>query len=75
MSTHMTPDEEAEFKRRRKGRNTALALVLLPTWAGIRDQMAEAGGFGWAQVQEIGWALLLTLETERLKFAPGLKLP
>jgi CPA2 family monovalent cation:H+ antiporter-2 len=38
-----------------------LALVLLPTWAGIRDQMAEAGGFGWAQVQEIGWALLLTL--------------
>ncbi|MCF8508642.1 MAG: Kef family K(+) transporter [Hyphomonadaceae bacterium] len=38
-----------------------LALVLLPTWAGIRDQMAEAGGFGWAQFQEIGWALLLTL--------------
>ncbi len=38
-----------------------LALVLLPTWAGIRDQMADAGGFGWAQVQEIGWALLLTL--------------
>ncbi len=39
-----------------------LALVLLPTWAGIRDQMSEAaGGFGWAQVQEIGWALLLTL--------------
>lgn len=38
-----------------------LALVLLPTWAGIRDQMAEAGGFGWSQVQEIGWALLLTL--------------
>ena len=38
-----------------------LALVLLPTWAGIRDQMAEAGGFGWAQAQEIGWALLLTL--------------
>jgi len=38
-----------------------LALVLLPTWAGIRDQMAEAGGFGWAQVQEMGWALLLTL--------------
>lgn len=28
MSTHMTPDEEADFKRRRKGRNTALALVL-----------------------------------------------
>jgi CPA2 family monovalent cation:H+ antiporter-2 len=38
-----------------------LALVLLPTWAGIRDQMAEAGGFGLAQVQEIAWALLLTL--------------
>jgi len=38
-----------------------LALVLLPTWAGIRDQMADAGSFGWAQVQEIGWALLLTL--------------
>ena len=38
-----------------------LALVLLPTWAGIRDQMADAGAFGWAQVQEIGWALLLTL--------------
>ena len=38
-----------------------LALVSLPTWAGIRDQMAEAGGFGWAQAQEIAWALLLTL--------------
>lgn len=38
-----------------------LALVLLPTWAGIREQMAEAGGFGWAQVQEIAIALLLTL--------------
>ena len=25
----MTPEEEIEFKRRRKGRNTALALVLL----------------------------------------------
>ncbi len=25
----MTPQEEIEFKRRRKGRNTALALVLL----------------------------------------------
>lgn len=23
-----------------------LALVLLPAWAGIRDQMAETGGFG-----------------------------
>ncbi len=38
-----------------------LALVLLPTWAGIREQMAEAGGFGWPQVQEIAIALLLTL--------------
>jgi hypothetical protein len=25
----MTPEEEAEFKRRRRGRNVALALVLL----------------------------------------------
>jgi hypothetical protein len=25
----MTPDEEIEFKRRRKGRNIALGLVLL----------------------------------------------
>ncbi len=25
----MTPQEEIDFKRRRKGRNTALALVLL----------------------------------------------
>ena len=25
----MTPEEEIEFKRRRKGRNTALGLVLL----------------------------------------------
>lgn len=25
----MTPEEETEFKRRRKGRNTALALVLV----------------------------------------------
>ena len=25
----MTPEEEAEFKRRRRGRNIALALVLL----------------------------------------------
>ncbi|RYZ01197.1 MAG: Kef family K(+) transporter [Alphaproteobacteria bacterium] len=38
-----------------------LALVLLPTWAGIREQMAEAGGFTWAQAQEIAVALLLTL--------------
>jgi hypothetical protein len=29
MTPPMTPDEETEFKRRRKGRNTALALVLL----------------------------------------------
>ncbi|RYD93422.1 MAG: Kef family K(+) transporter [Sphingomonadales bacterium] len=35
-----------------------LALVLLPTWAGIR---AEVGGFTWAQAQEIVLALLLTL--------------
>jgi monovalent cation:H+ antiporter-2, CPA2 family len=38
-----------------------LALVLLPTWAGIREQMADAGGFTWAQAQEIAVALLLTL--------------
>ncbi|MBK8838882.1 MAG: Kef family K(+) transporter [Hyphomonadaceae bacterium] len=38
-----------------------LALVLLPTWAGIREQMAEAGGFTWAQAQEITIAVLLTL--------------
>jgi CPA2 family monovalent cation:H+ antiporter-2 len=38
-----------------------LALVLLPTWAGIREQMAEAGGFTWAQAQEIAIAVLLTL--------------
>jgi CPA2 family monovalent cation:H+ antiporter-2 len=39
-----------------------LALVLLPTWASIRDQMAEAGGgFGWDQAQQVGIALLLTL--------------
>ena len=25
----MTPEEQSEFKRRRKGRNTALGLVLL----------------------------------------------
>jgi hypothetical protein len=25
----MTPEQESEYKRRRKGRNTALALVLL----------------------------------------------
>ncbi|WP_272917862.1 hypothetical protein [Altericroceibacterium endophyticum] len=25
---NMTPDEEAEFKRRRRGRNVALGLVL-----------------------------------------------
>ena len=29
MTSPMTPQEEAEFKRRRKGRNLALALVLL----------------------------------------------
>ncbi|MDP3494800.1 MAG: YbaL family putative K(+) efflux transporter [Hyphomonadaceae bacterium] len=38
-----------------------LALVLLPTWAGIREQTVEAGGFTWAQAQEIAIALLLTL--------------
>ena len=37
-----------------------LALVLLPTWAGIREQMAESGGFTWTQAQEIAIALLLT---------------
>lgn len=28
MSQRFTPEEEAEFRRRRKGRNLALALVL-----------------------------------------------
>ena len=29
MTPPMTPEEEAEFKRRRKGRNLALAAVLV----------------------------------------------
>ncbi len=38
-----------------------LALVLLPTWASIRTEMAESGGFTLAQAQSIGWAVFLTL--------------
>lgn len=38
-----------------------LALVLLPTWADLRNQMAESGGgFTWDQALQIGWAVLLT---------------
>lgn len=29
MTSPMTPEEETEFKRRRKGRNLALGLVLV----------------------------------------------
>ena len=38
-----------------------LALVLLPTWADLRGQMAASGGgFTWDQAMQIGWAILLT---------------
>ncbi len=38
-----------------------LALVLLPTWADLRGQMAASGGgFTWDQAMQIGWAVLLT---------------
>ncbi|MEQ1779758.1 MAG: YbaL family putative K(+) efflux transporter [Hyphomonadaceae bacterium] len=38
-----------------------LALVLLPTWADLRGQMAASGGgFTWDQALQIGWAVLLT---------------
>ncbi|MEZ6030343.1 MAG: YbaL family putative K(+) efflux transporter [Hyphomonadaceae bacterium] len=39
-----------------------LALVLLPTWAELRAQMAETGGgFSLEQAQEIGLAIVVTL--------------
>ncbi len=38
-----------------------LALVLLPTWAGIRTEMAAAGGFTFDQAADIAVALGLTL--------------
>ena len=39
-----------------------LALVLLPTWADLRNQVAENGGaFTWDQAGQIGLAILLTL--------------
>ena len=38
-----------------------LALVLLPTWADLRNQMAKSGGgFTWDQAGEIGLAVTLT---------------
>jgi CPA2 family monovalent cation:H+ antiporter-2 len=38
-----------------------LALVLLPTWADLRNQMAESGGaFTWDQAGQIAWAVGLT---------------
>ncbi len=38
-----------------------LALVLLPTWADLRNQMAEnGGGFTWDQAGQIGLAVTLT---------------
>jgi monovalent cation:H+ antiporter-2, CPA2 family len=38
-----------------------LALVLLPTWADLRGQMAASGGgFTWDQAMQIGWAILIT---------------
>ena len=39
-----------------------LALVLLPTWAELRNQVAENGGaFTWDQAGQVGLAILLTL--------------
>jgi CPA2 family monovalent cation:H+ antiporter-2 len=39
-----------------------LALVLLPTWADLRNQVAESGGaFTWDQAGQVGLAILLTL--------------
>ncbi len=39
---------------------TVLALVLLPTWAMVRDQVGETGAFTAGQAREIGGAILLT---------------
>ncbi len=39
-----------------------LALVLLPTWADLRDQVAASGGsFTWDQAGQVGLAILTTL--------------
>ena len=39
-----------------------LALVLLPTWADLRNQVAESGGaFTWDQAGQVGLAILLTI--------------
>ena len=39
-----------------------LALVLLPTWADLRNQVATSGGaFTWDQAGQIGLAILMTL--------------
>jgi CPA2 family monovalent cation:H+ antiporter-2 len=39
-----------------------LALVLLPTWAQLRSEIAASGaGFTWDQAGQVGWAILLTL--------------
>ncbi len=39
-----------------------LALVLLPTWAQLRTEIAASGtGFTWAQAGQVGLAVLLTL--------------
>jgi CPA2 family monovalent cation:H+ antiporter-2 len=39
-----------------------LALVLLPTWAQLRTEIAASGaGFTWDQAGQVGWAILLTL--------------
>jgi CPA2 family monovalent cation:H+ antiporter-2 len=40
---------------------TALAMVLLPTWAHIRGEMQDGGGVSGQQVQDIFFAILLTL--------------
>ena len=37
-----------------------LALVLLPTWADLRNQMAASGGFTWDQAGQVGLAVLTT---------------
>ena len=39
-----------------------LALVLLPTWAQLRSEIAASGvGFTWDQAGTVGWTILLTL--------------
>ncbi len=39
-----------------------LALVLLPTWAQLRAEIAASGqGFTWDQAGQVAWAILLTL--------------